>query len=336
MFSGQPPLYSSGFARMMTKLGFDLHMLEIFAAVCKSRSMTLAAKQLGLTQPAVSHAIRQLEGTIGVPLIDRNHRPLTPTTSGHWLADAAAKILHDTHQIPRALRQLDKGLTVRLRIGIVDSLAVPFVPLMVERLKPTIDYLSITSGLARDLWAGLVEHRLDLIITNEPSPGIDGIASHRVLSEPYILIAPHAIELAAPPPNLAALAQTLPLIRWSAQSNLAHDIEIQLRRMQIDIPHRFEFDQPGTIMSLVAEGFGWAIMTPLSIFGMNPLLSRISILPFSGPAFFRRLDLFARRGEIDTLAARIAEVSRGILRERYLPRVRKIASWLESEFRVER
>jgi DNA-binding transcriptional LysR family regulator len=317
---------------MTTKLGFDLHMLEIFTTVCKSRSMTLAAKQLGLTQPAVSHAIKQLEATIGVALIDREHRPLTPTTSGYWLADAAAKILHDMHQIPGALRHLDKGLAVRLRIGIVDSLAVPFVPLMVERLKPTIDYLSITSGLARNLWVGLVEHRLDLIITNEPSPGIDGIASHRVLSEPYVLVAPPGTS----PDSLATLAQTSSFIRWNAESNIAGDIELQLRRMQIDIPHRFEFDQPGTILSLIAEGLGWAIMTPLSIFGMNALLPRVSILPFPGPAFSRRLDLFARRGEIDTLANLIAEVSRGILRERYLPRVRKVASWLESEFRVER
>lgn len=318
----------------MPKLGFDLHMLEIFATVCKSRSMTLAARQLGLTQPAVSHAISQLEASIGVALIDRSHRPLTPTTGGYWLASVAAQILHDTHQIPAALRHLDKGEAVRLRLGIVDSLAVPFVPLMVKRLKPTIHYLSITSGLARTLWVGLVEHSLDLIITNEPSPGIDGIISHRVLSEPYVLVVPRGIVTVETTRNLAALALDYPLIRWNAQSNIASDIEMQLRRMQINIAHRFEFDQPGTILSMVADGLGWAIMTPLSIFGMNPLLSRVSILPFPGPAFSRRLDLFARRGEVDTLAKRIAELSRGILHERYLPQVRKAVPWLASEFLV--
>jgi DNA-binding transcriptional LysR family regulator len=321
---------------MMTKLGFDLHMLEIFTAVCETRSMTLAARQLGVTQPAVSHAIRQLEASIGVALIDRTHRPLTPTTGGYWLASVGNQILHDTHQIPAALRQLDKGLAVRLRLGIVDSLAVPFVPLMVKRLKPTIQYLSITSGLSRTLWVGLVEHSLDLIITNEPRPGIDGIISHHVLSEPYVLIVPSGIETARAADDFATLARDYPFIRWNAQSNIARDIEMQLRRMQIDIPHRFEFDQPGTILSMVADGLGWAIMTPLSIFGMNPLLPRVRILPFPGPAFSRRLDLFARRGEIDTIAGRITEVSRGILRQRYLPQLRKVAPWLASEFLVEK
>lgn len=244
--------------------------------------------------------------------------------------------MHDAYQIPATLRHLDKGLAVRLRIGIVDSLAVPFVPLMVKRLKPTIQYLSITSGLSRTLWAGLVEHSLDLIITNEPSPGIDGIISHRVLSEPYVLVVPRGIEAGKTTSNLADLAQDYPFIRWNAQTNIANDVEMQIRRMQINIAHRFEFDQPGTILSMVADGLGWAIMTPLSIFGMNSLLSRVRILPFPGPAFSRRLDLFARGGEIDTLAKRIAEVSRGILRERYLPQVRKAVPWLASEFLVER
>lgn len=320
---------------MTTKLGFDLHMLEIFAAVCEARSMTRAARQLGLTQPAISHAIRQLEAAIGVALIDRSHRPLTPTTSGYWLASAAAEILRDVQRLPAALQRLDTGLAVRLRVGIVDSLAVPFVPMLVRRLQPTIQYLSIVSGLSRALWQGLVDHSLDLIITNEPRPGMDGMVSHRLLSEPYVVAVPRSIAMDERAVTLAALARAHPLIRWNAQSNIANDIETQLRRMQVDAPHRFEFDQPATILSMVAEGFGWAIVTPLSIFGLAPLLSRVRILPFPGPAFSRRLELFARRGEVDTLAARIAELSRGILRERYLPQVRKAVPWLASEFAVE-
>jgi len=117
----------------MASLGFDLHTLEIFVAVSKARSMTLGARQLGLTQPAVSHAIQQLEARVGVALIDRTHRPLTPTIGGYWLANVAAQILHDARQIPDALRQLDKGLAVRLRIGTVASLAVPFVPQIIKR-----------------------------------------------------------------------------------------------------------------------------------------------------------------------------------------------------------
>ncbi len=47
------------------------------------------------------------------------------------------------------MRQLDGGLAVRLRVGIVDSLSVPFVPLMVRSLQSSIQFLSITSGWRR-------------------------------------------------------------------------------------------------------------------------------------------------------------------------------------------
>lgn len=320
---------------MANRSPLDLHLLDVFATVCRLRSMTLAAQQLGLTQPAISHAVKQLEAGLGVLLIDRSRRPLTPTTSGYWLANAAARILQDTQQIPLTLRQLDRGVAVRLRIGIVDSLAVPFVPLLVKRLKPSIQYLSISAGLARGLRADLEERRLDLILTNDPALEAASGLRCPLITEPYLLAVPNGVEPGPGAAGLARLAEELPFIQWNAQSNIARDIEMQLRRLQLDLPRRFEFDQPGTIMGLVAEGLGFAIMPPLFLFDLGSMRGRVRLLPFPGPAFSRRLDLFARPGEIDTLARRIAEVSRGILRERYLPRIRRSMPWLASEFRVE-
>jgi hypothetical protein len=66
---------------MRSSLGFDLRALQVFATVCELRNMTLAAKRLGMTQPAVSYTIKQLEDVMGVKLIDRNRRPLSPIPS---------------------------------------------------------------------------------------------------------------------------------------------------------------------------------------------------------------------------------------------------------------
>ena len=51
--------------------GLDLRALEVFVTVCETRSMTLAARQLGMTQPAASYAIKRLEEATGAALIDR-------------------------------------------------------------------------------------------------------------------------------------------------------------------------------------------------------------------------------------------------------------------------
>ena len=317
----------------MARLGFDLHALEIFSAVCELRSMTRAARRLGLTQPAVSHAVKQLEAVLGSTLIDRDHRPLTPTTAGYWLAEASARILADTRHIPLAMRQLDRGLAVRLRIGIVDSLSVPFVPLMVRHLQSTIQYLSINSGMAPTLRRALLDHSLDLIITNDEMTDIDGLTQHLVLTEPYIAIVPQAMAAHTFDPLL--LSENLPLIRFSAQSQTAADIESQLRRMKLNIPRRFEFDVPSTILGMVAEGLGWAVATPLSIYEGRHLLPRIRMVPFPGPAFSRRVMLFTRAGEIDRIALKIAEVSRDIVRTHYRPEILRTADWLNARFLVE-
>src|SRR5581483_1723846 len=197
---------------MRPMAGFDLRSLEIFASVCELRSMTAAAKRLNLTQPAVSQAIKQLEDRLELALIDRDRRPLTPTTAGRWLAGEAAQILHDTRQIPIAIRNLDRGAALRRRIGIVDSLSQPCVPLLVKRLRSSISYLSVSSGLAQRLRNGLMERTLDLIITNAPMDDLDGVVRRPVMSEPYVLAVPRDYPVDAAK-DFSKLVKDLPLIR---------------------------------------------------------------------------------------------------------------------------
>ena len=160
--------------------GLDFRALEVFATVCELHNMTLAARQLGMTQPAVSHTIKRLEEVTGVVLVDRSRRPLTVTTAGLWLAQAATQILNEARQIPIALRHIDKGLELRLRIGLVDSLSDPFVPELVNQLHASIHYLSIINGIASVVRTGLLDRTLDLIITNDPMDDADGIVRRTI------------------------------------------------------------------------------------------------------------------------------------------------------------
>ena len=311
--------------------GFELRALEVVATVCELNSMTLAARHLGMTQPAVSQTIQRLESSLGVTIIDRRRRPLTPTTAGYWLAQAAGRILKDAQQIPVAIRHLESGKALQLRIGLVDSLSSPFVPDLVGKLKSSTHYLAISAGLARGLRAGLIDHNLDLIITNDGMEGIDGLLRHPILSETYILAVPQKLDLNWEKVGLAELGQKLPLIRWNARSHIGADIERHLRRLRQEIPRRFEFDSAEVILSMVGAGHGWAFVTPLSIFEVKARLPKVRTLPVPGPAFSRQLDLVSRAGELDVLAGRIAEISRGIIRSRYLPEMLRLAPWLNGK-----
>lgn len=124
---------------MKSSLGFDLRSLEAFVLACKSGSMAAAAKRLHMTQPAVSQIIKGLEASLASPLVDRSRRPLSLTSSGALLCDAAEQILTAAQRIPSRLRELEGGMPTRLRIGLVDSLACPFVPDLLSSLQGSIE-----------------------------------------------------------------------------------------------------------------------------------------------------------------------------------------------------
>jgi len=313
--------------------GLDFRALEVFATVCELQNMTLAAQRLGMTQPAVSQTIKRLEQVADVILVDRSRRPLTLTTAGLWLAQAAAQILNDTRQIPIALRHIDKGLELRLRIGLVDSLSDPFVPELVNQLHSSIHYLSIINGIASVVRRGLLDRTLDLIITNDPMEDSDGIVRHPIWFENYVVVVPRT-GAKLPLTDLTALGRKLPLIRWHPRSRTGLDIDRQLRRMGVNIERRFEFDSSAAILSMVSSGLGWTIVPPLSIFETRHLLRDVRVVPFPGANFIRQLNLFARVGELEATAMRIATMSRQILRDRYVPELLRIGAWFKGQIVV--
>lgn len=205
---------------------------------------------------------------------------------------------------------------------------------IVNQLHASIHYLSIINGIASVVRTGLLDRTLDLIITNDPMDDADGIVRHPILSESYVVVVPRT-GATLPLTDLTALGRKLPLIRSHPRSRTGMDIERQLRRMGVNIERRFEFDSSAAILSMVSSGFGWAIMPPLSIFEIRPLLRHVRVVPFPGRLFSRQLHLFARADELEATAKRIALMSRKILRERYLPELLKIGSWLNGQIVVD-
>jgi DNA-binding transcriptional LysR family regulator len=316
---------------MTSALGFDLRSLEAFALTCRKGSMAAAAERLGMTQPAVSQIIKCLEASLGVALIDRSHRPLLLTASGVFLRDAAEQLLADAQRIPSSLREIKGGFPPSLRIGVVDSLASPFVPDLLTSLQPSLRTLSVAAGLASTLRKAFADFRFDIIITNDPTDDLDGLVRHTILTEPYILVVPAAFAEAAEELDLGTLARTLNLVRWSAQSQIGADIEQHLRRLRIEIPRRFEFDSSDTLVGIVAAGLSWAIMTPLCLVNSISRLETARALPFPGPKFYRKLSIISRTGELDKVAERLARTSREILKKKYLPDMLRVGPWLQGQ-----
>src|SRR5882757_10965360 len=128
--------WPDGFLRELT-----IRQLRALAAVHRHRSVTAAAKQLHLTQPAVTLQLRNLQALAGLPLIQR-------TGDGMLLTDAGREVLTLCERVEAAISDCETSLEMiagktagRISIGAV-STAKYFVPFMIagfSKLYPDID-----------------------------------------------------------------------------------------------------------------------------------------------------------------------------------------------------
>ncbi|HEY4051323.1 MAG TPA: LysR family transcriptional regulator [Acidobacteriaceae bacterium] len=102
----------------------DLPDLVVFAAVAEERSFTRAAARLGVSQSALSHTIRALEKRLGLQLLARSTRSVSPTLAGSALLRDLAPALERVQQSLQKVRQLSDRPSGRLRLVTSRSAAV--------------------------------------------------------------------------------------------------------------------------------------------------------------------------------------------------------------------
>lgn len=300
----------------------DFRSLQIFGAVCESASLTGAARRLGMTQPAVSQHIRALERHIGVELIDRRTRPVALTAAGTLLRDHGQVLLTDLARLPNLLRQSAQASLPRLRLGFVNSFAAAFGADLIRTMRDRAAHLTLWSGLSPLQHDALMARELDVVVATDALDDLDDpddLECHPLVREPYILIAPRFLIRDGEEVQLARLAEVAPLIRYSARSAIGRQIDRHLRRLNLDIPRRFEFDETNSLISLVAAGIGWAITTPLCLYKCGYRAEAVRHMPLPGPGIWRTFTLMARRGELADLPRDLATLYRRFLRDQGVP-----------------
>ena len=172
-----------------------LRHLRIFDAVARHASISRAASELHLTQPAVSMQVKQLEEQIGLPLVDQVGRRLVVTEAGHELRRHAQQIAAKMIELNGAMdqfRDLERGV---IRIAVV-STANYFLPRMIAQFSarhPGVR-ISLRVGNRESVLAALADNHTDLAITGQPPDSLDVVAQN-FMDNPLVVIAPpeHAL-----------------------------------------------------------------------------------------------------------------------------------------------
>jgi len=182
---------ASRFLRELT-----IRQLRALAAVHQHKSVTAAARQLHLTQPAVTLQIRNLQTLAGLPLIQR-------TGDGMLLTDAGREVLALSERIEAAIETCGTSLEMiagktagRISIGAV-STAKYFVPFAISgfsRLYPKVD-ISLSIGNRQEIGTALRGYDLDIAIMGRPPVDVP-MNVHLIGDHPHVIIAPTGHRLA--------------------------------------------------------------------------------------------------------------------------------------------
>ncbi|MBD9541332.1 LysR family transcriptional regulator [Ensifer sp. ENS04] len=308
----------------------DLHALEIATIVIETGSMSAAAAQLGMTQSAVSQAMKRAEAQVDVTLVHRDRRPLVPTEAGRVL------LAHLREIAIRAERTIEEVRATAfrpekqdLRLGMVDTFASAVGPLLIRDLMEGAVALRVTafSGLAHAHTDALMRHEIDAAITSDPMDELDELMRFPLYREPFLLVAPVAWVDTLRGRSLGDMLFEHRLIRYSARSHMGMQVERHLRRLRVEHPHVLSFDTSDSLLAMVAGGVGVAITTPLCLMQGAIHLPALAVLPLPSPGFSRELTLVTRRGEFDTLGPRIAAAAREMLERHTLPQIVNQISW---------
>ena len=148
----------------------ELRQLRHFVAVVDTGNLSRAAVRVSISQPALTRSIKNLEELLGVELLERKPRGVTPTEAGVALYHHATIVLNACQRLTRDVREIERGVTGSVRIGIASMFAAHVIDRVATELAADHPRLAIvaTEGFFEDLMRGLVDGRLDLLFTNFP------------------------------------------------------------------------------------------------------------------------------------------------------------------------
>ncbi|MFT4082779.1 MAG: LysR family transcriptional regulator [Nocardioides sp.] len=264
----------------MKQPSFTLVQLRYFAAAAEHGSMTIAARELVVSQSAVSTAIAQLEKGLGVQLLLRHHaRGLALTAAGREFYAELRGYLAHTQELADSATNAGQALVGELVIGCFDTLAPFWLPTLVAeygRRHPGVEVRALEdehSALKRALRGGECEVALmyGYDLGEDLVPTVVGVAPpHVVLAADHPLAGGATValaDLAEEPMVLLDLPHTNTYFR-SLFAELG--IEPQVR-------HRTRGYE--TVRAMVAAGHGYAVLNQRPAHDLTYAGGRVVALP---------------------------------------------------------
>jgi len=286
-----------------------LRNVEIFCDTVVHRSFSKAAEARGISQPAVSQAIQQLEDRLGLTLIDRSKRPLELTSAGRVYYDGCRKLLDDFRDVEGRVQQLNGRIIGRVRIAAIYSIGLLQMAEYVQEFQtryPEVD-LRLDYLHPDDVYSRVRSDEADLGLVSFPKDGGD-VASVPWQLQEMGLVVPPRHPLAGQSIRKLADLQGAMFVGFTPDLTIRRETDRLLKKHRVSVELVHEFDNVENIKRAVEIGAGAAIL-PLATVRREVDAGLLVAIHLQDVQFIRPLGIIHKRHKhLSTAAERFVQL----------------------------
>ncbi len=314
--------------------GVTLRGLEVFEALAKTGSVAQAAEITGLSQPAVSQQLRNLEKALGGDLVDHGRRPMVLTPAGRNFLVRAELVLSELRLAQSELTVMDLTHLSTLTIGLIDDFDNDLTPRLATILADSLTQcrLKMVTASSLEICRAMDARELNIAVAASTGELRDGVTEYPMIQDPFILVAPRGFF--KDPQNEPDLLNELPFLRYEREQLISRQIEAHLHRYKLDYEERFEIGSHLALMAMVARRIGWAITTPLGYMRAARFHEQLDVFPLPSGSCARTISMFAASDWADRVPRDVSTTVRRLVQTQMVDPAVSRLPWLAGEFRV--
>src|ERR1700742_499946 len=237
----------------------DFKSIETFLWAVTPGSFRGAGHRLNTTQPAISQRIAQLEREMGVKLLNRDHRVVSPTPSGRQLMLYAEKLISLRAEMMAEVgdRSAMRGV---LRLGVAETIVHTWLPRLVKSVNTAYPNLSleIEVDITPDLTARLLAQEIDLAFLVGPVSAT-GVRSRLLCDYPVGILASPSLDLGNKPLKAQDLAK-FPIITFPRRSQPYEIVRSLFNQPNLPPIRLHASASLATVIHMAVEGLGIAVI----------------------------------------------------------------------------
>lgn len=248
----------------------NIRQIEAFRAIMKSGSASRAAEAMGITQPAVSRLISELEKTIGFTLFHRVRGRLDPTEECRLFYSDVERTFVGMEVLRHTASQIRERGPGIVRIANMPGIGLPIVARAVTQFRLMHPTVVVSSQLlsTAEVWTALGSGQIDIGVAPKETD---------MLGVEYQHFSGDAAMCAMSPRHELAAKDEITLADLDNVEYIAHTPAARMRRALAELMERegFRFNVVAetpmcmTLLSMISEGVGVGLVNPMSIEGLG-------------------------------------------------------------------